>query len=85
MALQYAIKFLMFFQTLFYSNRTVELRDEVQSGLLRYLSNRIEQVFINLGKDYRVTLERVNWGVYPTLEASGGIGMRTSQMKNWLL
>ena len=65
--------------------RAVELRYEVQQSLSRYLSNRIEQVFINLGKDYMDTLEGFNWGVYPTLEASGGIGMRTSQMKYWIL
>ena len=65
--------------------RAAELRDDVQSGLSRYVSKRIEQVFINLGKDYMLALDGFDWGVCPTLEASGGIGMRTSQMKHWIL
>ena len=65
--------------------RAAELQEDVQSGLSRYLSKRIEQVFINLGKDYMLALEGFHWGVCSTLEASGGIGMRTSQMKHWVL
>ena len=32
-----------------------------------------------------LALDGFHWGAYPTLEASGGIGMRTSQMKHWIL
>ena len=42
------------------------------------------QVFINLGKVYRQTLDNFHWGLLSTLEASGGIGQKTSQMKAWL-
>ena len=42
------------------------------------------QVFINLGKTYRQTLDGFHWGLLSTLEASGGIGQKTSQMKAWL-
>ena len=66
-------------------NRAVELREQIQSQLSRYLTRRIEQVFINLGKDYMLALEGFNWGLHSTLEASGGIGTRTSQMKHWIL
>lgn len=67
------------------ADRAAELRDAVQSSLSRFLSKRIEQVFINLGKDYMLALDGFHWGTYPTMEASGGIGMRTSQMKHWIL
>ena len=43
-----------------------------------------EEVFINLGKTYMQTLEGFDWACIKTLEASGGIGERTSQMKAWL-
>ena len=44
----------------------------------------MDQVFINLGKTYRRTLDGFHWGLLPTLEATGGIGQKTSQMKAWL-
>lgn len=65
--------------------RAIKLQTEVQYRLSRHITNQTEQIFINLGKDYMLTLEGFNWKTYYTLEASGGIGMRTSQMKHWLL
>ena len=66
-------------------SRAVELRDQVQSGLKRFLSSDLQQVFINLGKDYMLALEGFHWGGYSTMEASGGIGQKTSQMRHWIL
>ena len=52
-------------------------------GLLS-LKPRYEQIFINLGKTYMRTLEGFHWGLVSTIEASGGIGLKNSQMKAWL-
>ena len=43
-----------------------------------------DEVFINLGKTYKRTLESFHWGLIRTLEATGGIGLKTQQMKVWL-
>lgn len=43
-----------------------------------------DQVFINLGKTYMKTLDGFHWGTISTMEASGGIGLKTQQMKTWL-
>ena len=43
-----------------------------------------DQVFINLGKTYMRTLDGFHWGPISTMEASGGIGLKTQQMKAWL-
>ena len=43
-----------------------------------------DQVFINLGKTYRRTLEGFHFGLISTMEATGGIGLKTQQMKVWL-
>lgn len=73
--------------------RAGELRPKVQARLKELIQDRHEcpfslgaydQVFINLGKTYRQTLEGFHWGLLSTLEASGGIGEKTSQMKAWL-
>ena len=45
---------------------------------------KYDQVFINLGKTYMHALENYNWGLISTLEANGGIGQRTSQVKAWI-
>ena len=42
------------------------------------------EVFLNLGKTYMRTLDGFHWGLIPTLEATGGIGQKTQQMKAWL-
>ena len=65
--------------------RAAELQSSVQKTLDWLLQTKdYEQVFINLGKIYRQTLEGFHWGLIPTLEASGGIGLKTQQMKAWL-
>lgn len=66
--------------------RATELRPRVQSQLDSFLvtSKGYDQVFINLGKVYMWTLEGFNWGRLSTLQATGGIGQKTSQMKAWL-
>ena len=73
--------------------RADELRPKVQVELKALIQGRREcpfslgaydQVFINLGKTYMRTLEGFHWGLLSTLEASGGIGQKTSQMKTWL-
>jgi len=43
-----------------------------------------DQVFINLGKTYMRTLKGFHWGLVSTMEASGRIGQKNSQMKAWL-
>ena len=65
--------------------RAKELREQIQSQMSRYLTQRIEQVFINLGKDDMLTLEGFHWGLHATVEASGTIELKTSQMKEWIL
>ena len=74
--------------------RAEELRPKVQARLKALIQDKREgfpfslgaydQVFINLGKTYMQTLEGFHWGLLSTLEASGGIGQKTSQMKAWL-
>ncbi len=66
--------------------RATELRPRIQSQLKSILvtSRGYDQVFINLGKVYRQTLDGFHWGLLSTLEATGGIGQKTSQMKAWL-
>ena len=67
--------------------RADELRDSVQDTLKAFIETRegsFEQVFINLGKAYMRTLEGFHWGMISTLEASGAIGLKNSQMKAWL-
>ena len=75
------------------AKRADELRPKVQASLRALIQGKREcpfslgaydQVFINLGKTYRRILEGFHWGLLPTLEASGGIGLKTSQMKAWL-
>lgn len=65
--------------------RAEELREEVQLQLSRFLTKWTQQVFINLGKDYMQVLEGFHWGLTSTMEASGGIGQKTSQMRQWIL
>lgn len=63
---------------------------DVQCDLIRCLEfydiayGGTDQVFINLGKTYRRTLEGFHWGTIATMEATGGIGLKTQQMKAWL-
>ena len=64
-----------------------KLRPEIQNRLKSFIQTKrggYDQVFINLGKTYRQTLDGFHWGLLSTLEASGGIGQKTSQMKAWL-
>lgn len=65
--------------------RADELRPYVQERLRKIITaQQYQQVFINLGKVYRQTLEGFHWGTTSTMEASGGIGLKTQQMKTWL-
>lgn len=75
------------------AERADELRPKVQAELKALIQDKREcpfslgaydQVLINLGKTYMQTLEGFQWGLLSTLEASGGIGQKTSQMKAWL-
>ena len=69
------------------SERAQDLLIGVQKGIEWYMhptQGWHDQVFINLGKLYMETLEGFNWGLHSTLEASGGIGQRTSHMKHWI-
>ena len=68
--------------------RADTLRPRIQSKLKSLMDTKpggYDQVFINLGKTYRRTLEGFHWGLVSTLEASGGIGLKTQQMKVWLM
>ena len=66
--------------------RAEELRPHIQAELRSLIndSKAYDQVFINLGRTYMRTLEGFHWGSVTTLEASGGIGLKTQQMKAWL-
>ena len=60
------------------------LRILILSAKYEMIFPETDEVFINLGKFYMQTLEGFMWARIKTLEASGGIGERTSQMKVWL-
>ncbi|RKU10866.1 peroxide stress protein YaaA [Candidatus Poribacteria bacterium] len=65
--------------------RAAKLLPQVQELLQWYVNyHKYDQVFINLGKTYMQTLDGFHWGTTPTMEASGGIGLKTQQMKAWL-
>ena len=72
------------------TGRAEEIRHEVKLDLYHCLHfykiayGGMDQVFINLGKTYRHTLDGFHWGTIATMEASGGIGLKTQQMKAWL-
>ena len=72
------------------AERAEVIRAEVQQDLYQCLFfyqiayGGMDQVFINLGKDYMRIFEGVDWERISTIEASGGIGLRTQQMKTWL-
>lgn len=72
------------------TERAEEIRHEVKLDLYHCLHfykiayGGMDQVFINLGKTYRQTLDGFHWGTISTMEASGGIGLKTQQMKAWL-
>ena len=66
-------------------DRASELRYDIQGRLKPYLiAHDFAQVFINLSNVYMQTFEGFDWGLVSTLEASGEIGQKTSQMKAWL-
>ena len=65
--------------------RAAELRSEIQGTLAAFLkAEKFGSIFINLGKTYMLTLEDFDWGDHCLVVATGGIGMKTSQMKRWL-
>ncbi|MDE0013903.1 MAG: peroxide stress protein YaaA [Candidatus Poribacteria bacterium] len=72
------------------TERAEEIRHEVKLDLYHCLHfykiayGGMDQVFINLGKTYMRTLDDFHWGTIATMEASGGIGLKTQQMKAWL-
>lgn len=72
------------------TERAEAIRHEVKLDLYHCLHfykiayGGMDQVFINLGKTYRQTLDGFHWGTLSTKEASGGIGLKTQQMKAWL-
>ena len=72
------------------AERAEEIRHEVKLDLYHCLHfykiayRGMDQVFINLGKTYRRTLEGFHWGTISTLEATGCIGLKTQQMKAFL-
>lgn len=72
------------------AERAEVMRSDVHQDLSRCLYfyqiayGGMDHVFINLGETYRRTLDGFHWGTTSTMEASGGIGQKTSQMKAWL-
>lgn len=72
------------------AERAMEMAPDVQKDLWQCMFfykiayGGMDQVFINLGKTYRQTLDGFHWGTISTMEASGGIGLKTQQMKAWL-
>lgn len=70
--------------------RAADMAIDVQCDLIRCLVfhdiayGGTDEAFMNLGKTYRRTLEGFNWGTISTMEATGGIGEKTQQMKTWL-
>lgn len=66
-------------------SRAKELREQIQSKLSCFLNSDLQDVFINLGKDYMPALEGFHWGGHRTLAASGRIGQKISQMRYWIM
>ena len=67
------------------AERADALRPFIQERLIKILEvQQYDQVFINLGKLYMRTLDGFHWGLVSAMEASGGIGLKTQQMKAWL-
>jgi len=72
------------------AERAKEMAPDVQKDLWQCMFfykiayGGMDQVFINLGKTYMQTLDGFHWGTISTMEASGGIGLKTQQMKAWL-
>ena len=70
--------------------RAKDMAADIQCDLIRCLEfydmayGGTDEVFINMGKTYRRALEGFHWGTISTMEASGGIGEKTRQMKAWL-
>lgn len=67
--------------------RARQLRPIIQEELKSWIDTKrggYAQVFINLGEVYMQTLIGFDWDLVSTMEASGGIGQRGSQMKAWL-
>lgn len=64
--------------------RALALAPIVQLALPRFLSADISEVFINLGRDYRLALGTVPTGPWRVTDAHGGIGERLGQLRRWL-
>ena len=62
-----------------------DFRRHVTTCLKNYQEvGKYQQVFVNLGRVYMKVIENFHWGLISYLEASGGIGQRTAQMKAWI-
>ena len=64
-------------------HRAAHIRCSVMYHLQKHIE-AVDEVFINLGRTYMRTLEGFHWGTIRTFEATGGIGLKTQQMKAWL-
>lgn len=70
--------------------RISELRSSIQADLESYLSGRdYDQIFINLGEEYRKTLRGFNFDQYikgvVKLEKCKGNGEMNAKMKDWIM
>lgn len=69
------------------ANRAVELRAQGQQRLVRWCTDAYDATLIHLGRDYLPALDVTE--LYPRLGVvtvtTGGIGMRLSQFKRWLV
>ena len=63
--------------------RAAHIRCSVVYHLQKHIDG-VDEVFINLGRTYMLTLEGFHSGTIRTFEATGGIGLKTQQMKAWL-
>ena len=64
------------------------LRASVQDDLRAFLDRKdYDKAYINLGAEYRKTLEGFDWNEYfsEVIEAEGRIGKKQSQLKGWLV
>lgn len=64
--------------------RALALAPIVQVALPRFLSKDISEVFVNLGRDYRLALGTIPTGPWRVTYARGGIGARLGQLRRWL-
>lgn len=64
--------------------RAVSLTPAVQRDLHTWMQPDVKDIFITLGRAYRLVLGDIPAGSWRVTEAQGGIGVRLGQLRRWL-